>query len=212
VPEKEPDGYIAVDRKEERMAKKRAISIRLLKAHIVNVPDALKDGHRLQEIPLSGAPENKRLFAGQAYRARPKWLSFFPADEQAAMNELLGAAPAAMLFVSVTDDNQGEGARWLAVCFGMGFQALRPEALETSAGLRIALNRIGRQLIKSVDTRRPEDATLQTRSQNSRTGDIFDFGVDTSHIILQAITGKSSDIAFAGTLRACQEINAQSRG
>jgi uncharacterized protein (TIGR04141 family) len=182
------------------MPRKRAISIRLLKAQIVNVTDTLKDGHRLQEVPLSGAPETKRLFAGQAYRTRPKWLSFFPVDEQAAMNDLLGAAPAAVLFVSVTADDQGESARWLAVCFGMGFQALRPEALETSAGLRIALNRIGRQLIKSVDTRRPEDATVQTRSQNSRTGDIFDFGVDTSHIILQAITGKCLDTAFAGTL------------
>ncbi len=116
------------------------------------------------------------------------------------MRNLLGAAPAAILFVSITPEDSDNQARWLAICFGMGFQALRLEALETSAGLRIALNRIGRRLIKSVDTRRPEDATLQTRSQNSRTGEIFDFGVDPSHIILHAITGKCSDDTLGGTM------------
>jgi uncharacterized protein (TIGR04141 family) len=172
------------------MTKKRAISIRILKSNIADPADALKNGHHLQEVALSGSPLNKRLFAGQAYSDRPKWLSFFETVDRDKMDHLLGAGPAALLFVSVLSEanNENQGRRWIAVCFGMGFQALRLEALEASAGLRVALNRIGRRLIRSVDTRRPEDATLQTRSQNSRTGEIFDFGVDTSHIILQAIT------------------------
>jgi uncharacterized protein (TIGR04141 family) len=183
------------------MPNKRAISIRILKSHVADPADALKEGHHLQEIALADAPDNKRLFAGQAYRIPPKWLSFFKQADRSTMRNLLGAAPAAILFVSVAlEGGDNQLRRWLAICFGMGFQALRLETLETSAGLRIALNRIGRQLIRSVDTRRPEDATLQTRSQNSRTADIFDFGVDPNRIILQAITGKCNDEGFGGTL------------
>jgi hypothetical protein len=58
------------------MPNKRAISIRVLKEHFANPPDALKDGHRLQEVALSDAPDNKRLFAGQAYR-RPAGIPKF---------------------------------------------------------------------------------------------------------------------------------------
>jgi uncharacterized protein (TIGR04141 family) len=123
---------------------------------------------------------------------------------------LYGAQAAAVLFVAVqvpaqqAEDEAEQDllpqGRWIAVCFGMAFQDLRPEALESQFGLKVALNRLGRERIKSIDTRRPEDSTIQTRSQNSRTGEIFDFGIDTTHIILQAITGKSEDTDFGGTL------------
>lgn len=181
---------------------KRSYTFRLLKAHIVDPADSLKEQHRLDEKPLSGNPENKRLFAGQAYNSPPGWISFFNAADQAQFNGLYGGQAAAILFVGIdlAPEHDDPQRRWLAVCFGMGFQELRPEALESQFGLKVALNRLGRERIKSIDTRRPEDSTIQTRSQNSRIGEIFDFRVDTSSIILQAITGKSGDEAFGGTL------------
>lgn len=157
---------------------------------------------RLEPKQLSGNPDNKWLFAGQAYDNPPGWISFFNPEDRSQFNGLVGGQAAAVLFVGidVPGDDGAPVRRWLAVCFGMGFQELRPEALESQFGLKVALNRLGRERIKSIDTRRPEDATIQTRSQNSRIGEIFDFGVDTSSIILQAITGKSADDGFGGTL------------
>lgn len=182
---------------------KKAYSFRLLKPHIVDPADALKENNKLQEKQLSDAPGNKRLFAGQAYSAPPGWISFFAAPDRTHFNGLFGGQAAAVLFVQVelpTDGNQIAETRWLALCFGMGFQDLRPEALESQFGLKVALNRLGRERIKSVDTRRPEDATIQTRSQNSRSGEIFDFGIEMNRIILQGITGKSEEDDFGGTL------------
>ncbi|RUV05201.1 hypothetical protein EOB36_00725 [Mesorhizobium sp. M6A.T.Cr.TU.017.01.1.1] len=185
---------------------KRSFSFRLLKIQIVDPADSLKENHRLEEKPLVENPESKRLFAGQAYSSAPAWISFFNPEDRPQFEGLYGGQAAAILFVQVTlppaeNEEGGEPeSRWLAVCFGMGFQDLRPEALESQFGLKVALNRLGRERIKSIDTRKPEDATIQTRSQNSRTGEIFDFGLDTNHIILQAITGKSSEIDFGGTL------------
>ncbi|TCU33498.1 DUF6119 family protein [Rhizobium azibense] len=182
---------------------KKSYSFRLLKSHIVDPPDALKENNRLEEKPLRDTPENKRLFAGQAYSSPPGWISFFAEPDRANFNGLFGGQAAAVLFVRVdfrADDDQRAETRWLAVCFGMGFQDLRPEALESQFGLKVALNKLGRERIKSMDTRRPEDATIQTRSQSSRTGEIFDFGIDMNRIILQAITGKSGEDDFGGTL------------
>src|SRR5690606_33201074 len=78
-----------------------------------------------------------------------------------------------------------------------GFHALRPEIEETTFGIRVALNALGERAIRSIDTRRPEDSTIQTRTQNSRTSHIFDFGVDVNRIILQSITGRCADSDFA---------------
>lgn len=181
---------------------KRSLSFRLIKESLADPADALKGDHRLTEKPLADGPPNKRLFVGQAYSGPPAWLAFFNPADRAQFDGLYGGQPAAILFVSIVvppDEGDGDPAiRWIAVCFGMAFQQLRSEALESQFGLRVALNRLGRERIKSIDTRRPEDATIQTRSQNSRIGEIFDFGVDTNHIILQAITGKSSDASFGG--------------
>lgn len=181
---------------------KRAITYRLLKAGIENPADSLKENHRLEEMQLRDRPENKRLYAGQAYNNPPKWLSFFNPDDRVLFDRLRGAQAAAILFVRFEVHIEGEGnfTRWIAVCFGLGVQALRQEALESQFGLKVALNRIGQARIKSIDSRRPEEATIQTRSQSSKSGDIFEFGISTDHIILQAITGKSEDEDFGGTL------------
>lgn len=60
---------------------KRSVSYRLLKETIADPAEALKENHRLEEIPLAESPANKRLFAGQAYNNPPKWLSFFDPEE-----------------------------------------------------------------------------------------------------------------------------------
>jgi uncharacterized protein (TIGR04141 family) len=176
---------------------KRSISVRILKSDVEDPAEALKAGNRLAEVPLADRPGNKRLFAGQVYRSRPRWLTFFDDVEQTAMRGLFGAGPGAVLFVR--DSRADMARRWIAICFGMGFQALRSETLESHAGLKIAMNRIGPNLLRSVDTRKPEDATLQTRSQNSRAGMIYDFGVSPNSIILQSITGRCADPVF-GTM------------
>jgi len=182
---------------------KKAYSFRLLKSHIENPSEALKQSHKLQEKPLSGMPENKRLFAGQAYSSPPSWISFFAEADRVNFQGLFGGQAAAILFVKVelpAVDGEAPEVRWVAVCFGMGFQELSPESLESQFGLKVAMNRLGQEDIRSLDTRRPEDATIQTRSQSNRTGDIFDFGLDMNRTILQAITGKAEENDFGGTL------------
>jgi uncharacterized protein (TIGR04141 family) len=184
---------------------RRAVSFRLLKS-MADPVDSFKENQKLEEIKLADGSQNKRLFAGQSYNNLPSWISFFSEADKPNLHKLSSGQAGAVLFVKAgslqppaQDPDIVLADRWLAICFGLGFQSLRPEALESQFGLRVALNRLAKDGLKSVDTRRPEDATIQTRSQNSRIGEIFDFGVDANHIILQAITGKSSDSDFGGS-------------
>lgn len=190
------------------------LSVRLLKENISLPEQALKDDekNKLEKIELSDTPEDKALWAGQVYSNPPKWLKFFNDVDRRNMAGFLGAGSGAVLFVRVNapvtdneegadvetpEENSAQKYRWMAVCFGMGYHALKPDTIEPNFGTIVALNTIGEKLIRSIDTKRPEDATLQTRIQNGKQGDIFDFGVDTDRIILHSITGTSDDPDFA---------------
>lgn len=214
------------------MAKKKTtkLSVRLLKENVSTPTDAIKeDQTNLGPIELTGTPDDKALWAGQIYSGDPNWFEFFNPEEIAKLkeNHIFGAGGGAVLFVRVVDtfqqerqdDDQeatAEGAeqeedepryRWMAVCFGMGYHALQPDKIEPNFGTIVALNKIGQDLIRSIDTKRPEDATIQTRTQNSKKGDIFDFGVDTNRIILHSITGETDDKSFATTLTGSEGLS-----
>jgi uncharacterized protein (TIGR04141 family) len=204
--------------------KTRRLSFRLLKPDIAAPEKALKKEHCLHLIKLAEDTQERVLYAGQAFNSPPKWLSFFENSERSEMSSLWGAGAAALLFVKTPIETDSTESRWLVVCFGQGFHALRAEAQESTFGMRVALNALGRKLIKSLDTRTPENSTIQRRTQNSRKGEIFEFGVDAERVILQSITGKTVDSDFGslitgadgltlntkadyqGIIRKCQQI------
>lgn len=190
------------------------MSVRLLKG-IESPEQALKEeGNRLHPVELTGNPEDRQLWAGQIYAGDPGWFTFFNAEEIQKMRDMhiRGAGGAAILFVRVAHIAALAGVqtttyRWMAVCFGTGYHALRQDKIEPNFGTIVALNKIGRDLIRSIDTKRPEDSTIQTRTQNSKKGDIFDFGIDADRIILHSITGSCDDEAFASTLTGSEGLS-----
>jgi uncharacterized protein (TIGR04141 family) len=200
------------------------LSVRLLKPSVRSPIDAIKDDQdKLEPISLTDSPDNRALWAGQIYGGDPNWFDFFNPEEIAKLREkkIFGAGGGAVLFVRVVDTHQENEEeplpaeqteaepkyRWMAVCFGMGYHALRQDKIEPNFGTIVALNKIGQDLIRSIDTKRPEDATIQTRTQNSRKGDIFDFGIDANRIILHSITGESDDKDFATMLTGSEGLS-----
>ncbi len=179
--------------------KSRSLTVRLLKETVTDPEVALKDSHRLQKIDLDGSPDGKILYAGQVYTNLPKWCTFFSVNDQHKLSSLLGAGAGALLFTKVKVlDGEEEKERWLAISFGMGHHALNLDYVQNGFGKRVALNKIGKGLVKSLDTRKPEESTIQTRVQNSKSADILDFGIEVERIILHSITGKCSvEDAFA---------------
>jgi uncharacterized protein (TIGR04141 family) len=90
--------------------------------------------------------------------------------------------------------------RILALTFGYGRNLLALDAFERDFGLRVALNTIDPQTLRSVDARTFEELTVMTRSQTSRASSLENFRISPVEDILKAITGTPRDSAFGSRI------------
>lgn len=83
--------------------------------------------------------------------------------------------------------------RFFALTFGYGRGLLNPAKIVRQFGLRVALNTIDHEQIRSLDTKTFEDMVVSRNTQVSRSTDLPVFGVDVSRDILRAVTGEPRD-------------------
>lgn len=175
----------------------RKLGIRLLrKGHAP--ADSLRGGVKLKawdKIP--GA----QLATGTLGGESPDWVSLLelPGQDERRLRTRL---PYALLFLKVED-------RWFCLAFGSGHVKLRPGAFENNFGLRVALNEVDPEELKSVDVRTPDSNTLMRRSQSSQGSDQAVFGIDFHQDILRVIAGKARDRAFAKSLAGSDALTLQ---
>jgi uncharacterized protein (TIGR04141 family) len=94
-------------------------------------------------------------------------------------------ATSAVLFVELP-------RRLYVYCFGHGNAFLNPEMIDHEFGLRVALNAVDPQKLRSVDTRTfLKDMTMQTRRQVSKDSSMPAFGLDIASDLLRGVTGAS---------------------
>ena len=166
----------------------RKLSIRLLRPGLAPA-DALRAGVKLEEWHKIA---DAQLAVGTLGGEPPDWASFLElADDE--KKRLRNRLPYALLFLRVGD-------RWFCIAFGSGHIKLRLGAFEENFGLRVALNEINPEELKSIDVRTPDSNTLMRRSQSSRGSDQGAFGVDVHQDILRVIAGKAHDVTFAKSL------------
>ncbi|HAH31853.1 MAG TPA: hypothetical protein DCL44_06015 [Elusimicrobia bacterium] len=80
--------------------------------------------------------------------------------------------------------------------------AIAHENLEPGFGLKVVANSIDSWQLKAVDSMKIDNNVIQRRTQLSKNSDMDDFELDTSVNWIQAITGKTADCAFGGTLES----------
>jgi Family of unknown function (DUF6119) len=100
----------------------------------------------------------------------------------ADLGGLLTASSSAVLLIEAAQ-------RHFAVTFGQGRHLLDPEAYEQDFGLKVVLNTVARDQLKSVDAKTIEETTLHTRRDVSRDSSFAAFGLDVSRDLLRAVTG-----------------------
>lgn len=129
------------------------------------------------------------MFTGTAYASEAKWLDLLREGAD-GIGTLKNRGAVALLFLPIK-------LRVLVVTFGMAHMYLKPEAYEQDFGLKVVLNSIGSNGLKSLDVSTPEDQTLQRRLQTSKQSELAAFGIDIDRDILRQMTGKPSDDGFA---------------
>jgi uncharacterized protein (TIGR04141 family) len=168
------------------MAKARSLTVYLIKR---NEPDArrlIKLDPDIKMFPIS-SPSGKAwsLFVQSARPKPPRWADFFIPQVNPAEFGLVGSASAVLLV-------PGEGL-WWALTFGQGRHLLHDGLYVDGFGLRVALNRLGDDNLKSIDKETFDMIAGHARQQASREVGTQEFGLDIERDLLWAVTGSPSD-------------------
>ncbi|WP_460927652.1 DUF6119 family protein [Pseudomonas sp. MC6] len=175
--------------------KVRTLSVRLLRSEF-GTDEALKEEYaaggqrnRLIRSDWTGI-DGAEFLIGQIFTSRPGWISFVEEQAGAQPDNLIASGAGAVLFLPVHD-------RIFAICFGHIHMALEDEAFERQFGLKVTLNSVPRDGLRTLDLATPDAVTFQKRVQASKDSDIQDFGVDVLRDLARVAGGTPSDASFA---------------
>ena len=195
------------------MGKSRSFSIYLLKkgfdaTNTLKEDSALKDG-----VDANDLPEGASLYVLDSQEKPPWWKNYF-----GIRKELKQTLKGAIVFLPVN-------IRTFAITFGHVFHNLKPESYEYDFGLRVTLNSVDPDKLKSLDSLMPENARRQRTQLSVGSGlTLFDFDRDST--ILKSLTGKvrvelkqffkhatgasniriSSDVGPTGLANLCEKL------
>lgn len=118
-------------------------------------------------------------------RKAPPWTKLFITNENVPPDAFgyTSAVGAALVI-----DQDGEK---FVLTFGTGHHLLNSEAIERDFGLRVTLNSVDPDKLRSLDKASFDHNPLNSRTQSTKDVDIFDLAIDSELDILYAVTGAS---------------------
>lgn len=168
----------------------RSIAVYLLKSHIKEFDDALKDVKELKRLELKkDLPFEGALFLAPQRKREPLWLPFLDEGTIDELPDLVNMSTSAVLLIQTPK-------RVFGLPFGYGASLINPEAVERSFGLKVVLNSVDPANLKSVDAKTIRDLTVYTRRQASRGSPLHIFDIDTQQDILSGVAGRPEDTGF----------------
>lgn len=85
---------------------------------------------------------------------------------------------------------------------------MNADCIEDRFGLRVALNSIGENKVRSIDKRTFDAISRHTREQASREVAAQDFGLDIEQDLLRAVTGTPNDISLGNRVSGMDSLHA----
>jgi uncharacterized protein (TIGR04141 family) len=166
--------------------------------------DALRDVTALSaHIVPAYSTQAPSLFVTARLPHPPWWVEFLNKHVRDDLTGLVSAS-SAVLFVETSD-------RLFAVTFGQGRHLLHPEACESDFGLKVVLNTVAPDQLKSVDAKTIDETTMHTRRDVSRDSPFSAFGLDVSRDLLRAVTGTPQDEALGPRLTGADALGLWTR-
>lgn len=140
-----------------------------------------KDPDRVELDQESGL-EGEFWWSARAPSA-PPWVEFIGEVLSETPDGLRSSSASGLLIVRVATSV-------FALTFGYGRSFLRPETIVRGFGLKVALNRIDSQQMRSIDTKAYEDLVVAKTTQASKSTEVRTFGIEPMRDILRAVTGE----------------------
>jgi len=138
---------------------------------IINITDFVQDGNRYY------------LVLKRPKRSTPSWGDLFPATVRESYINLLFTASAAAVLIVCTRE------RTYALAFGRGRYLLKPDAYERDFGLRVVLNSVNPEYIRSIDTDSIDDFVFHATKQSSKAATIDSYELKPQQELLKGVAG-----------------------
>jgi len=147
--------------------------------------DAIEPGllKALQRRSLGSSSLDGAFYSSISHVNRPSWASYVDPLVSGGRLDNLKSASASGLLIIKAESN------FFALTFGYGRSMLDLSKIERRFGLKVALNVIDGNRIRSMDTKTFDDLVVSRNTQTSRTSALPTFGVDILKDILRAVTG-----------------------
>lgn len=168
--------------------KKQRLSVYLFKENCTSWDSVLKTDEVLDKHPISGT-DGMFLLTQKSTPYPPKWLKFFEGKVDSQIEGLMNSSSSAALLVK-------NGSRIFGFTFGYGKGFFNTNEIEDNFGLKVALNSIDPDKIRSVDVKNLDTVVRQSKVQTSQAGSMENFGLNIDRDILNAVTGLSNDSAL----------------
>jgi uncharacterized protein (TIGR04141 family) len=185
----------------------QSLNIFLIKTGTKSYEDAIEDDEfpRLTKYDLKkGLGFQGAVFLAPQRKAPPKWLDLLREGASGDLLKLYNASTSAVLFVRASK-------RIFALTFGYGRSLLLPGRIERSFGLRVVLNAVDEEGLRSVDTKTVQELTVHTRRQTSRASRLSEFGVDKEEDLLGSVAGVPRDESFARVVAGADALQLRAR-
>ena len=177
---------------------KTVVNLYLLKENILDIDKIIKGNP--ESASLAGIKDGVvKIFYKNMPEVEPKWVKKIKAFCPEIRLHLTSSSCSALLLVYPPKIN-----RYFAVCFGYGRGLLDPVLLEEGFGLKVALNVIDNEQVKSIDVKNLDTVIKNIRMDNSKETDFDSFGANIERDILNGVVGVRKNIdAFKYSEKLC---------
>lgn len=164
----------------------------LLREEIATFEAALENPEEVDAVDLmDGLPFEGRLFVRRPAVHPPGWLEFVRSGIAADLSGLLNSGTAAVLVIYVR-------GRLFAFTFGYGRFLLRTDCWVRDFGLKVVLNTVDPDRLRSVELRVVEEMVISRRTDASRASSPGSFGLDPGRDIMRGVAGQPTETALYG--------------
>ena len=148
------------------------------------------------------------IYYVSSYTSTPSWINKFfgqsfnnaIGDENGRLFKIFNASSKAAFVVRSSE-------KTFIICFGYGHTLLNPGVWEERFGLKVVLNIIDPESLRSIDKINMAAVPKLSKEQIAKDGTAADFGIDIEQDLVQGITGKSKSEEFGQTITGKDALN-----
>ncbi|UXH46442.1 TIGR04141 family sporadically distributed protein [Rossellomorea vietnamensis] len=170
-------------------------TVYLIKEEYTEFEDVLDDEKYDQVVELrEGLDLNGKVFIGHNDSSEPSWYSEVKeglTDPPSLNNQ----STRLVLLIK-------RSRRIFAFVFGHGKHMLKPESYERGFGFKVVLNNCEVSKLKSIDSSTIDTVTVQSRTQTSKSSNIYEFNIDDTRDLLKSVTAEARDFNRYGKVIA----------